>query len=158
MEIRKYSNNDKRPVSKLFDRFQDHLVAMDSFDILKRPAGYGEKYLELTLESISKGKGAMYLAVKERKIIGLVVAFIIGRPKDPGANPGIRGRIQELYVEKGHRGEGVGFALMKKAEDYLKRRKCKLVFIEVFTPNKMALEFYKKLGYKSCDIELIKRL
>ncbi len=131
---------------------------MDPFGLLMRPEGYGEKYLDLTLGDLSGGKGSLFLATNGSDMAGLVAAKVLGRAKDPGASPGIRGRITELYVEKRFRRMGAGIALMKAAEKYLKGRKCKYILIEVFAPNTAAHDFYSKLGYGTCDVEMIKKL
>ncbi len=156
MEIREYSISDNKAVAKLFDDFQDYLVAMDSFDILKRPDGFGKKYTELTLKNISKNKGKMFVALRGADMIGLIVAIVLPKSSDPGAKSGLRGRISELYLGKDHRGQGVGALLMKAGEGYLKQSGCKKIFIEVFTPNEGAHNFYKKFGYRDVDFEMVK--
>lgn len=154
--IRAYKNADKNGVVKLFDDFQDYLMSIDNIGIVSKAADYGNKYLKLTLERISDGKGIMYVAVYKGRIIGLIVADVSFPSKDPGVKPGARGRVIDLYVEKGHRREGIGLALMKRAESYLKSRHCKHIFLEVFVPNTIAHKFYTKLGYKDCDMDMLK--
>lgn len=158
LKIREYKAFDKEQAARLFDEFQDYLAAMDSFGLLKRPAGFGAKYLELTLKSISRGKGKMFVVLREGSLIGLIVAIVLPKTKDPGVKHGLRGRISELYLDKSHRGSGVGALLMKAGERYLKQRKCKRIFIEVFTPNVGAHKFYKKFGYRDVDFEMVKNL
>ncbi len=156
--IRPYKNADKKEVAKLFDVFEDYLISIDYIKIVGKQPDYGNKYLKLTLKSISNKKGIMYVALSKDRIIGLIVAIILPSSKDPGSKPGVRGRVTELYVEKDHRREGVGLALMKVAESYFKSKHCKRIFIDVFVPNASAHKFYMKLGYADCDIDMIKKL
>ncbi len=156
--IRPYEKSDAKEVSKLFDNFQDYLKSLDNVDIVRRGPGYGMKYLKMTLKSISKRSGTLHVAISDGRIVGLIVTIILPKYKDPGIKRVKSGRITELYLEKSHRGKGIGLQLMEVAEKHLKKKNCKRIFITVFVPNKQAHGFYRKLGYKDCDIDLIKYL
>jgi ribosomal protein S18 acetylase RimI-like enzyme len=155
--IREYRRSDGAKVSKLFDRFQEYLISIDSFGVLVKPADYGGRYLKKTLKSVSNGKGKIYVAESKGEIIGIVAGLILGISNDPGVKPGIRGEITELYVDKTNRGKGVGTALMELMDVYFRSNKCKRVFVTVFAPNTEATEFYRKIGYGICDIDLMKK-
>jgi ribosomal protein S18 acetylase RimI-like enzyme len=156
-QIRPYKNSDKSTLEGLFNRFQDYLVSIDRFDILQRQADYGKRYINITLKTVLKGDGVIYVALFKGEIIGLIAALVY-RSVDPGARPERRGRISELYVEMAYRNGGIGLALMKRAERYLMAKGCKSIFIDVFVPNSSAYGFYKKLGYTACDWDMIKKV
>ncbi len=157
IEIRKYEKADRGAVAWLFHRFQGYLMSVDYLDIVRRPPGYGEKYLRMTLKAVAREKGNMYLAMSKGKVVGLIVALVLPPSKDPGAKPGIRGRITEVYIEKTHRRKGIGAALMDSAERYLRSKGCKRIFVGVFAPNEGAHRFYRARGYKDCDLDMIRQ-
>ena len=53
--------------------------------------------------------------------------------------------ISELWVDKSHRGAGLGSALIKAAEAHAKEKGCMRLHLE--TRNEKARELYGKLGY-----------
>ena len=53
--------------------------------------------------------------------------------------------IDELWVEKNHRGQGYGVSLVKKAEELAVEKKCLMVTVN--TMDFEARPFYEKLGY-----------
>lgn len=79
-----------------------------------------------------------------------VKTYDFGAPK--------RGMVSELIVKKGIRNKGIGTKLLAYMEDYFKSINCKYVLIDVFVPNKEALEFYYALGYKDRMVEVGKRI
>jgi GNAT superfamily N-acetyltransferase len=68
------------------------------------------------------------------------------------------GRITELFVREAFRGQGIGTALMARAEAFCRDRGCASVRVEVFAPNVAAHRVYRELGYADRDIDLIKLL
>ncbi len=156
--IRKYKKSDTLFVIKLFDQFQDYLISVDTLDVVKKPSKYAENYLNFIQKDISKNNGNIYLAIAKNEIVGLVVAIVAPPSKDPGVSSVPRGFISDLYIKETHRGKGIGIKLMEHAERYLKSKKCNRIFLTVFAPNENAHAFYKKIGYKDCDMDMIKKL
>ncbi|PIS01362.1 MAG: hypothetical protein COT84_02945 [Chlamydiae bacterium CG10_big_fil_rev_8_21_14_0_10_35_9] len=54
--------------------------------------------------------------------------------------------IKYVYVEDGHRGQGIGTKLMEKAFQYGKENQCPFAFVE--TMSFQASEFYQKIGFQ----------
>lgn len=54
--------------------------------------------------------------------------------------------IQYLYVDEGHRGQGIGNELLKAAEVEARKRGCIFAFVDTFSFQ--APEFYIKSGYQ----------
>ena len=52
----------------------------------------------------------------------------------------------------------IGKKLMSKMESYFRKKKCDVICVEVFDPNKAAHNFYKKLHYQNRSIDMIKLL
>lgn len=54
------------------------------------------------------------------------------------------------------RSTGTGKALLREMEAYLKHMGCEAIAIDVFAPNKNAVEFYRRNGYEPRNIEVMK--
>lgn len=54
--------------------------------------------------------------------------------------------IIDLYVRPEYRRQGIGKALMEKAGEICDKAGGKRLFWSVYTPNKNALEFYRRIG------------
>ncbi len=68
------------------------------------------------------------------------------------------GRITELFVREAFRGQGIGTALMARAEAFCRDRGCATARVEVFPRTWPPIGFYRELGYADRDIDLIKLL
>jgi GNAT superfamily N-acetyltransferase len=68
--------------------------------------------------------------------------------------------MDDLYVKKSHRGNGIGTRLIKKVIAHAKASKCKRLRWQVSEWNTPAIEFYKNLGAdvngveSNCDLAL----
>lgn len=63
-----------------------------------------------------------------------------------------------LYVAPDHRRQGIGRALMCRAEAWAKERGDRKISLQVFSDNQPALDMYDQLGYKSQSFWMTKRL
>jgi ribosomal protein S18 acetylase RimI-like enzyme len=59
-----------------------------------------------------------------------------------------RGLVENIYVVPERRGEGIGSALLRAAEDRLRDRGCDTFFLEVLAANGAARRFYREAGYE----------
>jgi ribosomal protein S18 acetylase RimI-like enzyme len=69
----------------------------------------------------------------------------------------LRGVVENIFVVRGRRGEGIGSALLGAAERRLYERGVDTVSLEVMARNDRALSFYRRQGYISHRVELEKR-
>lgn len=100
-----------------------------------------------------------FVAVKDNNVIGFLLAT---KRKFPYLERGLeetRGWINVMFVEQGHRGEGIGENLVKQAEAKLKFMGAKTITLGAYSPNyffpgvdkdnyKSAVKFFEKMGYK----------
>jgi ribosomal protein S18 acetylase RimI-like enzyme len=63
-----------------------------------------------------------------------------------------------LYVNPGHRRQGIGAALMKQAEDLARERGDRQIGLQVFQQNQPALNLYERLGYSVQSLWMTKTL
>ena len=157
--IREYDEKDRAELVRCLEEFQEYLVKVDTWKLTKKDIGFGEVYADWLLGYLPEIEGVLYLAEGDGKIVGLVAGGVRGLEAQERAGETVKsGRVHELYVDCDYRGQGIGKALMNKMEDYLRSKKCEVLYVEVFAPNKNAHEFYHACGYADHDINLMKKL
>ncbi len=63
-----------------------------------------------------------------------------------------------LYVAPEHRRRGIGGALVRHAEAWAKERGDRQIGLQVFVANQPALNLYRKLGYETQSLWMLKSL
>jgi ribosomal protein S18 acetylase RimI-like enzyme len=82
-------------------------------------------------------KGIFFVAEGKGKVVGFISAQVtLGREL----------WVDILVVDKKKQGYGIGTILLRKLLKEAKRRKMKLVFLDVLSTNKKTIDFYKKIG------------
>ena len=100
------------------------------------------------------------MAEANRRNVGCI-AGIVENQNDVdklGASPSRCGRVLELFVADGYKRQDIGYFLMECIEDYFKNAGCDTMRVEVFAPNTDAQKFYKRMGYDSRCLDLIKKI
>ena len=67
-------------------------------------------------------------------------------------------QILLLYVHPAHRRQGIGTALMDKAEAMARERGDRHIGVQAFTRNQAAVGLYERLGYCPREVVLVKKL
>ena len=93
--------------------------------------------------------------VGSERVVGFV-GFTLER--DGYERDHTRGVVSNLYVRPGHRGEGIGGALLAAAEDALVEAGADAVALEALVDNERARAFYAEHGYEPNRVELWKSL
>ncbi len=88
-------------------------------------------------------RGDVFLVAEEN---GVVVGFVIIRRGKYSKNRHVG--YLGIGVRKDYRGKGIGKSLMREAERIARQRGFEKICLEVFSSNRRAIKFYKKLGYK----------
>ncbi len=158
VQIRDYAEEDRHVIVQLFEEFRKFLIDLDPIGRLEPTPGYGEAILTKTLVEVRTSSGAFLVAEDQERIVGFIVGAILSSIDEVGVISAKRGRITELYVDARSRGKDVGRLLMQRAEDYLRSAGCQFIWVEVFAPNENAHSFYRHLGYRDYDIDMIKRV
>jgi len=103
-------------------------VSQESYNY--KHAGIRKKYRSLRI----------FLAEEEAVVIGRVLACVEHNGD---------GFVKGLYVDKDHRNQGIGTALMLEVDKWLtETMKCANIYLNVVKDNEGALIFYDKLGYE----------
>ncbi|MFJ9622914.1 GNAT family N-acetyltransferase [Streptomyces sp. NPDC101181] len=61
--------------------------------------------------------------------------------------------IEDIEVGPGHRGRGVGRALMTRAEEFARERGAGHVWLEVTNVNAPAIHAYRRMGFSLCGLD-----
>lgn len=145
---------------KLFKEFGNYLMEVDPLKRTVYKPDNAEPYTKCILNKVVKANGTVYVAVKDKKVIGFIMSTV--RDMKPSLEDDCiahrKGRVIELFVTERYRKHGVGKKLIDKMEKFFKEKACDVVNIEVFAPNTNAYQFYKSIGYEDRNIDLMKTL
>jgi GNAT superfamily N-acetyltransferase len=95
-----------------------------------------------------------WLAERDGQIVGLIGLHV----SDSLEHDGPVGKISEIVVDEGHRGHGIGAALMERAEREARRRGCVLLFLTTAERREEAHRFYRRLGFEETGRRFAKSL
>ena len=136
MEIRPYSESDEAAVAELWREVFPGSPSWNhpETDIQRKLAVRRELFLVATIDS---------------EIVGTAMAGYDGH----------RGWVYYVAVSPRHRRQGIGTALMKRAEEELAGLGCPKLNLQVRASNEEVVAFYRKLGYETEErISMGKRL
>ena len=160
VEIIEYEEKYLNDVKDLLVELEEYILSIDLDYLDQLHPEYRDKMAILDLKEVNEYQGKCYLAVKNDKVIGLIMGIIppyeeydyldYKCPK--------RGEITELIITQKERSTGVGQALMTKMEEYFKMMGCEYVFVDVFAYNEKAINFYQRDGYHPRMYNSIKKL
>jgi len=160
MKIIEYDSIYDEQIKDLLVDLQNYLIDIDDWHTQILPNNYRDDYFEMDLELINKQDGKIFLAIENDKIIGLVLGVVnLNDEIDKLTNNCAKtGNVLELIVKNSSRGHGIGKLLLNKIENYFKNINCTRINIEVFGPNKSALNFYLKNDYTIRDYIVSKKI
>ena len=160
MKIIEYNSIYDEQIKDLLVDLQNYLIDIDDWHTQVLSDNYREDYFKMDLELLKKQDGKIFLATEDTKIIGLVLGAVNQTDEiDKLTNDCAKtGNVLELIVKISSRGHGIGNLLLKEIENYFKSINCKRINIEVFGPNKNALNFYLKNDYTIRDYIVSKKI
>jgi len=161
IKVRPFIPKDQPEVLRLLAALQDHVAQVDPFHCLRRQKEFDVKRYFRGLRNMLKKNGNIFLAINEGVVVGLVAAAVHNSSmSELEVKPGLghSGRVFELIVDERARGLGVGKKLLRAAEQFLRSKKCGIIFIGCFATNTTALDFYRRNGYVERNIEFAKKV
>lgn len=149
MQIIEYEDKFLDDVKDLLVELEEYIISIDEDNLDQLHPDYRDKMALLDLEEVNDNDGKCYLAVENDKAIGLIMGTIPQYDENDYLDYKCpkRGEITELIVTSKIRSKGVGQELMNKMEDYFKSVGCEYILIDVFSYNKIGIDFYNKNGY-----------
>ncbi|GGP20501.1 N-acyltransferase [Thermocladium modestius] len=137
---------------KDMDKMVDLVVRLkrlnEEFDPLFKVSNDAAEQAKKYLEECSSNKDRKLLMIAETDsgdVVGIVVAEIRRRLF---YEPSIEGVITDFYVMPEWRRKGVGKQMMDKAIALLKSKGAQLISAEFPAQNQIAVNFYKKYGFR----------
>ena len=98
-----------------------------------------------------RGNFAILVAEQEDKLVGMCLYTF--------SFSGWRGRsgifVEDLYVDPGQRGSGIGRQLLMSALEHEANRGAAFIKLEVTATNTSAVDFYRKCGFELSESEAI---
>jgi GNAT superfamily N-acetyltransferase len=101
---------------------------------------------------------AVFVAEDSGRLVGVVDAFVATELDDRMRNARRFGRIDNLFVVEGRRGEGLGDQLLDAAETWAREQGLAEMELEVWEFAGAALKTYGFRGYRTIERRLAKRL
>ncbi|MFA4887441.1 MAG: GNAT family N-acetyltransferase [Candidatus Nanoarchaeia archaeon] len=115
-----------------------------------------EKSAKAAILKKIKGKGHLFLVAEEKKIVGYSHGYTQEEYKDFFL-PITSGYLNALCIKEGMQGKGLASLLNQEMEKWFKKKKCKVIYLDVFSKNP-AVAVYEKWGYKVLSYTLGKKL
>ena len=145
MEIRKAKLSDAKGLAKLFLLFWDsHKGVNPLLELRKKPTLESET--KEAKKYIRKGKPEIFVAVDDDSVIGFIEVSI--KKNEPVFKVKKSGYIESLVVDKKCRRAHVGSSLLAYVKALLKKRGVGYITVTVYPSNRLAVEFWKKTGFK----------
>ena len=108
------------------------------------------------MRDVQKKNSVVFVAEDGGRVIGYISGNFTNS-KNPFYNSVILGYFKHIAVLRKYHRKGVAKELYKNLEDWLKKKKCDFVYLEVFSANH-AVKIFEKLGYKVATYKMWKKL
>lgn len=153
--IRSFSEYDADAVKNLIVILQNCEKTFDSHR-LDGPK-IAERYFTEIRTKSQQRRGQIFVAVANETIIGFTCVWI---EKDDETITDIPewGYLSDLVVAENYRGKGVGRALIKEAENFIKKSGHNYLKMEVVDKNTLAKKMYLSLGFEPHETTFLKKL
>ena len=154
--IRAMRDSDRDAVTALLMQLAAHEAELST----TRATGLATAQALLADDSVQAQEhgGALFVAEQAGTCVGYL-ALRLGRT-GPFVHAALRDHvyIENIVVDAGQRGTGVGQLLLAQAERFAREAGCKVLQLGVLIGNEMALKAYRRAGYDGIAIDMIKRL
>lgn len=142
MIIRKAKESDAKSVSELYGALRDYELSLLKEDLKQIQLNWEPVKTEKKIKGIINSKNSViFVAEDNGKLAGFITCGISKGIKDAEC-------AFDIFISAGYRNKGIGKELISKMIDYFKAEGCKSVLVNVYSANKGAKKFYKKLGFK----------
>jgi ribosomal protein S18 acetylase RimI-like enzyme len=137
--IRKATHKDFKELYNFFELVNNDFIP----PISKRRGLPKKKEIENFTKKMIRGKKSTMIIFESNRKINGIICF----SEDYWKNKNIP-HIVEFAVHKSHRHKGVGTLLLEYIFNLLERKGYKSVTIRTWSTNKLALNLYRKVGFK----------
>ena len=136
-----------------------HMVLHSVSPFRSVPADQVQHYRREDLQSLRDILGlehsGLFLAEIEGKMVGHIIVVAHQRDSSTGT---AQAWIYDISVKPGHWGQGIGQALMARAEEFARHCGMSAIGLGVTMANHRAVQFYDQLGYQQERVQMVKNL
>ncbi|HET6836669.1 MAG TPA: GNAT family N-acetyltransferase [Gemmatimonadales bacterium] len=115
-----------------------------------------DAYLEELKQRCDRYAGQLFVAEADGRVVGFVSVLGAYRSDSPDDDPTPFGYVDDLVILPSHRGQGLGSALLNRAEAYAAANGRATIRLRVKGANRAARRFYARAGYADYEVELEK--
>lgn len=154
--IREATSEDYDDLCRLFDQV-DAMHRENLPDIFQEPDGPARSrdYFNRLIRAPSI---ALFVAEVSGRVAGFVHVMVENAPDFSLFVPRRYATVDNLVVDREHRRQGIGRALMDKAHAWAAEKEATSVQLNVYEFNQAAIDFYGSLGYETLSRRMQKSL
>jgi ribosomal protein S18 acetylase RimI-like enzyme len=158
MKIRIAKKEDINSLIELWEGYEKFHLDLTQEDYMKKFLQTNKnaipemkKYFK---KKISSEDTDILIVEDSKKIVGFILLSIYD--SSPIAEVKKYGHIGYFFVKENLRGKGIGGKIYKKSLEWFNNKNVKRISLEVNFLNERAIKFYRKLGFKKFEINMIK--
>lgn len=154
--IREYRAEDRRQVEDCFVELQEFERRIEP----RRVEGklVVQKYVQYMFDRCAQTKGAVFVLEDEGQVVGFISVWAKVEVNGLVNVASEMAYVSDLVVLAGHRGRGLGRALLRRAEEYARAQGATTLGIGVLAENAAARALYNDFGFRENQVEMLKPL
>ena len=130
-------------IQATIDHLKDLVPLFDGYRVFYRQKSNKKAAKDFLYKRLTKQDSVIYLAIKENKAVGFIQLF----PSFSSVSMLPQYILNDLYVAKEYRKQGIGVALLEKAKEFCREKNAKGLVIQTERINP-AQKLYESLGWK----------
>ncbi len=153
-DIRPYRPADRDWVVQALIDLQEHERALHDSRLPGEPVMAGA-YLEVLLQRIAEGHGALLIAARHGVPVGLIGGYVVDAPWPvETADSTLYGYISEVFIRPEHRGGGLAGLLFEAMAGHFRALPLPLsrLRVNVLAANRLACRAYEKAGFRPYEV------
>ncbi len=160
IEVRPYSSLDETKLRVCVKELREYLSTLNPNRKKDINDDVYKKITNELIRNITSERGAIFVTELDNDIVGYIYGVIVNSSEKDTREfvPLILGKVEDIYVEKHFQNKGVGTLLMNEIQKFFKENGCNKITLTVLSNNQHAIEYYRKLGFETECLEMIKLL
>ncbi len=157
MEIVEAQKQDvEQLVDELWFPLAEEMEQKSQFNSLGDRPDIRAAAIEHKREKVEDSDSQVFIAWEDGEAAGYIMTGLEERP--PIFEISTKCSVNEIFVKKEFRRQGVATMLMDAVEEFGRERGCKFIQLEVDIQNESAQEFYERYGFEVQRKKMVKQL